>query len=208
MRDKINVLIAEDHPVFRAAIAAIFKGLTYVEHVFEAENGEQCLNRLGSAQIDVVILDINMPEMDGIECLRLIRKDWPSLRVIVFTQYEDAKFYRTLMSLGANGYLLKSTAAADLVKQFEKVVFEDIVVVSEQMDTDIRLYDEAGKELLTQRESEILILICQQFTSEEISDKLQISWNTVSNHRKAIMKKVGTTSVAGMIKWAGQNGLF
>ena len=203
MSQKINVLVVDDHPIMRKAVVSLVKFLPYVENVYEAENGFLCIKHLSSTSVDVVLLDISMPLMNGIDCLRQIRTDWPDVKVIILTQFSDTKYYRTLMGLGASGYLLKSTTEPVFVDAFEQIVFKNITVISPEIETDLTVYDDDNQtKLLGPRESEVLTLICQGLASNEVAKQLKISVHTVHNHRKAILAKINCNSTAALVQWA------
>lgn len=208
MSNKINILIVEDHPLYRKAIVSIFKMLSYVNEIMEADNGLLCMKHLHHVPFDVVLLDIQMPEMDGINTMKRIRTEFPKLTVIVLTQFADPKFYRTMMGLGAKGYLLKSTTEDELIDAFESVVFGNEIMVSEEVKTEIKQEHEDDTRILAKRELEILALVCQGMSSQEIAESLFISWHTVSNHRKAIKRKIGVDSIPEMVQWAKKNNVI
>lgn len=207
MSKKLRVLAVDDHPMFRSAIVSILEEMPYVTDIKEANNGVECLEILKKDLYDVVLLDINMPEKDGIETFKDIRAKWPKLTTIILTQYSDSKFSRTLLSLGVNGYLLKSTTEDEFTSSFEAIVFNHERVTSNDLEEyEIPGIDE-NEPVLGKREIEVLALICQQYSSKEIADMLHVSLNTVNNHRKAIMKKTNSITIAGMVKWALENNI-
>jgi DNA-binding NarL/FixJ family response regulator len=209
MDKKINLMVVEDHPIYRKAVLSIFRSKTFIERIYEAEDGVDCLAKLKTVFVDVVLLDINMPHIGGVDCLKLIKSSWPTVKVILLTQFGDAKFYRVLMGLGASGYILKSASETEILSSFKEIVFQDKIIVSPEVETDMTVYDEkGGRELLRPREAEILALICQEMSSLEISERLQISIHTVSNHRKSILKKIGATNKTALIKWAVKHDMF
>jgi DNA-binding NarL/FixJ family response regulator len=209
-KPNINILITDDHPFFRSAIASILSLQIYVNEIFEAGTGVECLDQLDKHAVDVVLLDINMPDMDGIECLKRIKANRENathkqVKVIVLTQHSDAKFYRALMSMGAKGYLLKSTTEDQFISDFERVVFDDESVLSSELNLDEKRAENNQDELFTPREREILVLIIAEVSVQEIAKRLYISTHTVYNHRKSILHKTNQESVAGLMKWAVTN---
>lgn len=207
MKPKLVVLVVDDHPMFRRAIVSTLKEMPYVGLILEAENGEIGLDRLDQYDVDVVLLDINMPKLDGIATFKIISEKYPKLKTIILTSYSESKMVRTLMGLGVSGYLLKSTTEDEFIEAFEAIVFDNEIIYDEDLIELEEVFDESGSKLLTARETEILTLICNQYNSKEISERLSLSTHTVNNHRKAINRKLGTTTLAGLIKWALQNGV-
>jgi DNA-binding NarL/FixJ family response regulator len=207
MRTKeLVIMVVDDHPLFRSAVVAMFKSKPYITRIYEATDGYIGIKHLTNVIIDVVLLDINMPKMNGIECLKKIKANWPEVKVIMLTQYSDSKHHRLLMSLGADGYIVKSTTENILVKSFEEIVFENKTVITGSVDQDAQLY-KGSKKLLGARETQILALICHGLKSHEIAEKLNISIHTVNNHRKAVLKKSKSASTAELIHWAKTNGV-
>jgi DNA-binding NarL/FixJ family response regulator len=200
--------VVEDHPLYRKALVSVFSMLSYVKKVDEAEHGLMGLDLLARNGYDALFLDIQMPQLDGIATLKEIRAQWPDLKVIVLTQFDDPKFYRTMMAMGANGYLLKSTTEEELVEAFEAIYFGDEILVSNELESKMEQLATDGTAQLGPRELEVLTLLSDGMSSQEIAEHLRISWHTVSNHRKAIKRKVGVHSMADLIQWARDNNVF
>ncbi|MEQ9188796.1 MAG: response regulator transcription factor [Cryomorphaceae bacterium] len=200
----LNVLIAEDHEIFRNAIADTLIQLDEVDAVFHASDGRECLQQLDKHPTDVVLLDLSMPNMDGIHCIEKIRAQRSEIPAIVLTQYDEPSFFRAMMSRGASAYLTKSTSSADFIKDFLAIVRYGECRISQSALVKL---NEANKTLTT-RELEILFNICNGLTTHEIAESLHISLNTVNSHRTSIAKKLGSNKVADMMKWAVLNGHF
>lgn len=201
------IMVVDDHPMIRSALVSMFKSRPYIQHIYEASDGVLALEQLEQFYIDVVLLDISMPNMTGIHCIKEIKQKWPEVKVIVLTQFSDDKYYRTMSSLGADGYLLKSTTENVLIQSFEEVVFQNKKVVSTNVDINLALFDDT-EELLGARESQVLALICNGLKSHEIAESLNISIHTVNNHRKSILKKTDCASTPALVHWAKTHGLI
>ena len=200
----LTLLIVDDHPIFRRALNGIFGPLSEVDRIIEADNGLDAIDKLERYKIDVVMLDINMPMMDGIDCFKTIRKRWKNVKTIILTQYAEPKFHHTLMQMGVNGYLLKSEDERTLVESFRKIVLNNEVEISSGIEVEIKPSSQS-ENFIRPRELEIIKLVCDQMTSMQIADELGISVNTVSNHRKAVYRKLGINTVAGLVNWAREN---
>lgn len=203
----LYLMVVDDHPMIRSALVSMFNTRPYIKNLYEAEDGQIAIKMLNQYYVDIVLLDISMPNMNGIECIKEIKQNWPRIKVIILTQFSDDKYYRTLTSLGADGYLLKSTTENILIKSFEEIVFENKKVVSLEVDINLALFDDT-EVILGARESQVLALICNGLKSHEIAASLNISIHTVNNHRKSILKKTDCTSTPALVHWAKTHGLI
>ena len=204
----IRLIIADDHPVIRDGIKTILlkeKGIVLVATV---ENGLELLNVLKDNQADVILMDVNMPEMNGIEATKRVREEYPKTKVLSFSQYDEKRFVKQLLKSGANGYLLKNAAASELIKAI-KIVSEGGVYLSEELPN---VFGEKPKRRsnylfpeLSPRELDVLKEICKEKSTQEIADILFISHNTVETHRAHLLLKVGVKNTAGLVKWAVEN---
>jgi DNA-binding NarL/FixJ family response regulator len=199
-------MIVDDHPMIRSALESVFKPLPYIKEIYQASDGLLAIKHLTHVTIDVVLLDISMPNMNGIQCIKEIKQKWPSTKVIILTQFSDQKYYESLMSMGADGYLLKSTTEESLVSSFQQIVFEQKTIVSEDVAQLVQL-DNTVNDILGEREIQILVLICHGLKSHEISENLNISIHTVHNHRKAILRKTKSPTTPALMQWAKDNSI-
>jgi len=197
----LKMLIVDDHPLYRSGLRMIFQNLPYISSIEEAGNGKECIELLRQNQPDIVLLDIHMPEMNGISCMKVIREHWPKLKVLVLSQYDELRSVNTLLNLGVGGYMMKTDSAQQLISAFEEIVFDNRAALNRALGrTNPR------EKMLQKREIEILKLLCRQLSSKQIAEQLYISKHTVDNHRKRILKKTGMQNTAGLVKWAIQNG--
>ncbi|GAB5522464.1 MAG: response regulator transcription factor [Roseivirga sp.] len=212
----IKTAIVDDHKLFREGVHFLIEKMDDVELVFEAGNGNELLTRLQEFDTDVLLLDLDMPNMDGIDALKILRPQYPDLGVIILTTYSDTKMIAYLMELGANGYLLKDTDPETLQKAIESVYREGYFFtrsVSQAMLTGLKGQARKKPTLknnvsLTAREVEVLELICQEYTAKEIADKLFISPRTAEGHRRKLIEKLGVKNTAGLIVKAIKEGIL
>lgn len=212
----IKVAIADDHKLFREGLRFLIDQMDDLEVVFEASNGRELLDTIGQHTPDILLLDLDMPEVDGLEALKELRPKMPDLGIIILTMHSDSKMVAYLMELGANSYLLKDTSPEEFQKAIHSVMGEGFYfnqMVSKAMLGGLK--GQAKKkptlshhEALTSREQEVLELICQEFTAKEIADKLFISHRTVEGHRKNLIEKLGVKNTAGLIVKAIKEGII
>ncbi len=215
----MRLVIADDHAVFAEALAIALAGTAEfpVKIAGMASNGERLLDLLKATEADLVLLDLNMPVMSGLEALPLLRQDFPDLAIIVLTQYRDPKIVREcIQAHGVNGFVLKTSSLGELT--------EAIRLVSQgttYMSRDLQLYPREEREEeqadpvfdegfvsrynLTRRETEILSLIAQAKSNAEIADRLYISRQTVLAHRKNIMRKLNIATTPALVRFAIQH---
>ena len=193
--------------MLRAAIMENLQVADFIASVAEASNGIECLEALKADKFDLIIMDINMPEMDGIECMTKIQEKYPDQRVVILTQYDSPGFYRRFESLGISGYVLKS-ASADVLLSAVKSAFQNQErFVSHGVKRNVQALE--GSEIkITDRELSILMLICEGSSTQEIGESLGLSTNTINTHRKRILKKVGARNPSQLVSWAVRNDLY
>ena len=206
-----KLIIADDHPLLIEGLISILSEVNDLEILDPVNNGNLLISRLILNPADIVLLDLNMPKLDGIKTLAILRKDFPDLKVIILTNYDQPQLIEEVKKLGAHGYLLKNSPSFVLKKAINKVLngefyFDDKELPAKDNSTYF-IDDFMKKYQLTKREVEIIKMIAREFTSKEIGDSLFISEFTVSTHRRNIMKKLNSKNVAGLLKFARQHGL-
>jgi len=214
--DKIKLLIADDHKVVLDGLVALLQAEDAFAVCATAYNGHQVLDLIRREGYDIILLDISMPELDGIETARLIKEEKPDLKIIILTTYREKAIITRLLQIGVSGYLLKNSTRHELVTAIHKVAgngyfFSDEVHTSIVEDYHRSENKGHGKEqaiALTQREKEVLALLSKGFTNEKIADTLNISFRTVETHRKNMMHKTGAGNLAGLLRYAYTNGLL
>lgn len=207
----IHLLIADDHQLLIDGIKTALSGLEDIQIVAEVNNGYQVLEKLDSGlKVDVILMDINMPKLDGLNCTKMVRKKYPQTRVIALSQYDEKRFVKQMVKNGASGYLLKDSSRDTLEKAiravnngqnyFEEKLSMRLISQELKMENTSALFPK-----LTEREIQVLRLIGKELSSQEIADKLFISFHTVESHRANLMLKAGVKNTAGLIRWATEN---
>lgn len=209
----IRVLLADDHTLVRAGLRKILEGAPGVEVVGEVPNGEAALQVLGETPVDVLVLDLTMPGIDGFEVLRRCESRHPATRVLVLTMHADAEHAFRAIRDGAEGYLIKDSAADDLLAGIQSVM-AGRAYYSEPVQRALSAVVRTGRpepraaDLLTAREVEVLRLVAQGLSTKEIASRLDISARTVETHRANLMRKLNLRSVALLTQLALREGLI
>jgi DNA-binding NarL/FixJ family response regulator len=213
---KLKVYIADDHTLFRKAMAGMIQTFNRVTLVKDAENGKQLLALIKNEEPDVAIIDLQMPVMDGVETCEQLLEKFPEVKLIILTMHDSEKYILHLMEMGVHAFLLKNTEPEELEIAIHSVVDKDFYhndLVSTVLRKNMKLKTGGERPAfkshnLTERESEILLLVCHELTMKEIADRLSISENTARNHRVNIMEKVGVKNTVGLIKYAYESGIL
>ena len=210
----IKVIIADDHQMFIDGIKALLRNEKDIRLVGGALNGAGVMELLAGESVDIVLLDVNMPGMDGIETTIKIRTSHPEVKILMLTMYNKHEFISGLINAGASGYILKNTGRKELIDAI-KAVYEGKTFYSEDVtETILQHFTKTPAEQkieavqLTDREKEVLKLIALEYTTPEIADKLFISINTVESHRNNLMSKLKAKNIAGLVKFALQTGII
>lgn len=211
MTPAIRIVIADDHQMFIDGIRSLLRNEKQFEFVGEAANGNEALALLRSLPADVLITDINMPGMSGTELTKQVKKDYPGIKVLVVTMYNDPAIINEILMTEAEGYILKNTGKQELVNALTQVADNGTFYSREIMEIMIksRMKRKAFTEQnLSPRETEIIRLIGQELSTAAIADKLCISPRTVDTHRKNILEKTGCRTIVGLMKYAFENNLL
>lgn len=211
---RIRVLLADDHTIVRQGLVGILKASEEVEVVGEAADGAEAVEKAVKLKPDVVVLDVSMPHLNGIEAARRIRDAVPAARVLVLTMHDDEEYVLKMVRAGASGYLLKDSAASDLLAGIRalksgKVYFGPHAsrALAEAYQSD-RPMPADPFERLTDREREIFQLVVEGKTNAQIADLLFISPKTVDNHRTRMMEKLGLHGTAELVRFAAKHKLL
>jgi DNA-binding NarL/FixJ family response regulator len=208
----ISLLLVDDHAIVTDGIKALLNGDDSFVIKGEASNGQVALDMLRVLKIDLVLLDVDMPVLNGTQTLAQIKKEFPQIKVVMLTMHDEKAMINSLLQLGADGYLLKNTSKAELVQSLKRVANDEKFISSDV--TAILLQSDAEKTRnpllaqLTEREIEIISLIAQGLSNKEIGERLFISHRTVDTHRTNLMSKLEVHNVAGIVKFAIVNGLL
>lgn len=214
---KINISIVDDHPMVISGLENMLKPFDHINIISTYSNGVDLLEGLKSLRPDVILLDILMPEMQGAEIAQLVTKSYPTINILAITSLNAPTHLKSMMRSGCKGYLLKNTDQKVLVEALETVYRgEEFIepVLKEQIFKNMFKYKQQQGSLspdevavLTRREKEILQLIAQEYSNQEIADKLYISLRTVENHRFNLHQKLEVKNTIGLMKVAIQMGL-
>ncbi len=216
MQHKTKVLIADDHALVREGIAAFLKLSDEFEVVAEASDGIEAIEKTNKHHPDIVIMDINMPKLGGLEATIEIKKNSPDTKVLVLTQYEDKEYISRFLKAGVSGYLLKKAVGSDLLTGLKAITRGELYLYSSIATEVVARYLQGDKpsdaedsyEKLSDREKQVLKLVAEGYTHKEIADMLCISVKTVIAHQTNLGEKLGIHSRAGFIKFAIQRGII
>ncbi len=212
MNSKIKLLLVDDHELILNGLKFMFEQDVDFTVVSTAKNGIEAIKILNTQSIDLLITDIKMPEMNGLELAKHTRSKFPEIKIIVLTLYKDPEFVKAIIDVEADGYLLKNEEASE-IKSIVKHVMNDGTHFSREIVNILKnelIKQESKTNVLAElskREIEIIQLICQELSSIEIAEKLFISKATVDVHRKNITQKLEVKSVVGLIKFALENNI-
>ncbi len=199
----LKIYIVDDHQMLIDGLKALLSDERHISLVGENTSSKVALKEVGEYRPDIVLTDINMPEMDGIELTREIKKQQPEVKVIALSMYGERETISDMLKAGVSAYILKNTGKQELLKAIEKVASGGTFFSDEVSAEMMRTYPEqAAKEIsLSQREIEVIELIAREYTNAKIAEALFISERTVETHRKNIFRKTDTKSVIGLLKY-------
>ena len=213
MTAPIKIIIADDHQIFVDGLSELIAKISGVELVATANNGQEILTKLAEIPCDVVILDIHMPVMDGLETTKLIKKRFPRTKVLILTMNNEFSLIKSLLQAGALGYILKTTGREELERALRRVE-AGLTYFSEAVATELARQYMPEPVIATQpaiplseREKEIVTLVAREYSSQEIGNILFIAPTTVDTHRRNIMQKIGVKNTVGLVKYAFRQGL-
>lgn len=215
--DNIRVLIVDDHQLMIEGLKVLLEDEESISKVYGANSSDMAFELLDKYEIDVVLMDVNMPKVTGVEVTELIKEKFPNIKVVALTMHDDISIITKMIKAGASGYLLKRTQMNEVLEAIKTVYHNkkylsnntQKIIMDNLMSADDLLKDEKDeKPILSARELEVLKLIAQEYTNEEIGEKLFISERTVEAHRRNIFIKTKTKSIVGLMKYAIINGLI
>lgn len=216
MNKIIKIVIADDEELFRKGILFLLEREKNIDVVFEASNGVEVINYLQKSNDypDVILMDLKMPMLNGVEATKIIHKEFPVVKIIALTSYNTKSFIANMINVGAASYLVKSASPKTMIETINEVAkkgffYDELVmeVIQDDMLSDGKSSknDLFNPDYLTNREKEILELICQQYSTNEIAEKLFISSRTVEGHRNNLLLKTESKNIAGLVVYAIQN---
>lgn len=210
--DKINIIIVDDHEFFRNGLKMVINRLKYARVIGEASNGSEFLDLLKGKEPDIVLIDIQMPVMNGIEATKRALEVYPDLRIVALTMFDDEEYVQSMIDAGAKGFLLKNITKEVLDQALQAIQSGNNYYSPELWEFFTRKVvreprqDEEDVQL-TRREKEILALICDGLSNKEIADRLSISERTVIGHKSNLLSKTNTKSSVGLLSYAIKNRL-
>lgn len=214
MTNPIRVLLADDHTIVRSGVRMLLRSEADIEVVGEAENGREAIQMAINLQPDIVVMDIAMPEIDGLEATRQIKASCPNTNVLVLTMHRTDEYFFEMLRAGASGYVLKAAGTNELIHAMRVIAMGEVYLyptmakklLSDYLD---KVKHQAPMETgLSRRESEILALIAEGYTNNEIAEKLVISASTVHTHRSKLLQKLNLSSRHELIQYARQAGII
>lgn len=213
---KIRVFLADDHQVFREGIRLLLERVPDMEVIGEADNGEEAVTRVSQLMSDVVLMDITMPGLNGLEAARQIKQKHPSVKVLILTMHETDQYLAEMLGVGVSGYLVKTTTSRELISAIRAVYQGDVYLypsIARMLVGDYLQRVKSGEEKtsydgLTPREREILRYIAEGRQNREIAQLLFISVRTVQAHRSNLMEKLGAHDRTQLVKYAIRKGII
>ncbi|MCG8331580.1 MAG: response regulator transcription factor [Chitinophagales bacterium] len=214
----IKIVIADDHQIVIDGIKAMLESEQDINVIGEAQDGKALMDLLEILEPDIVLVDINMPHMDGVEVTRRVNSKFKDLKVLILSTYDDVRLIKEILKLGAKGYVLKTADKTELIKAI-RTLYEGGTFFSQEISDKIlksmipsETVSESTNSLppvaLTKREMEIIKLIAMEYSGPEISKKLFISINTVETHRKNLIRKTKSKNTIGLVKYAMKHDLI
>jgi DNA-binding NarL/FixJ family response regulator len=217
----IAILVVEDHPFYRSGIVNALNESPFECEVYEAADGEKALNAIAEKKIDLILMDINLPGMNGIQCTQRILRQMPEMSIVALTSFEDKYHIEQMVDAGAKGYLLKSitedelhTCISNIIngkkyyspELFDKMLQRSVEFMKRQdPESETESPQDAG---LGSREKQVLKLIYEEYSTSEIAEKMFLSEHTVNMYRKSLLAKTGSRNVVGLVKYAFRQGWF
>lgn len=212
---KIKLAVVDDQLLFRRGIISLIKEFEEIDVVIEAGNGKELIEGIKKRKPHIVLLDLQMPVMDGIETTAYLSEKYPDVKILILTMHDDDEFILHLIEKGANGFLLKNNSIDIVIDAIYSIVENGYYFNDRISKTMIKGLVRSKKikpvfqsVSLSDREIEVIMLICKEYTNKEISERLCISIRTVENHRDKILEKTGARNTAGIVMFALKNNLL
>ncbi len=203
----IKLILVDDHPMFREGVAAHLKMHEGLDIIAQAENGEQLLEQLKIMSPDIVMMDISMPKINGMDALEIVRDRHPDVRVIILSMHDDKEYILNVMRAGADGYLLKDISGEDMIHAIE-LVYQGKKYFSHEIAQILAQENTTGVgDILTTREQLVLRLISHAYNDKKIASELDISVRTVETHKRNIKQKLDINTTSGLVRYAIEHHL-
>jgi two-component system response regulator NreC len=210
----IDILIADDHAIVRTGLRALLTSEPGLQLVGEATGGYEAIELVGKTRPDILILDLSMPDLDGIAVTRQLKPQYPDLRILILTVHEDEAMLREAIRAGASGYIVKHAAEAELIAAIKTIRRGDLYVDPAMLRVLLvespkpRTEQPASPDPLTPRETDVLKLIVQGYTNRQVGEELGISVRTVEGHRANLLEKLGLRTRVELVRYARERGLI
>lgn len=212
MTNKLNIHLVDDHSLFREGLKFLLSTCDFVGEIQDSENGKIFLDKLQTSKPDIVLMDIQMPELDGITASQKALELYPDLKIIALSLYAEEEYYTKMIDVGVRGFLLKNSQFEDVQKAITEVYEGNNFFSPEILDRIIsNMYQKRTEKPnldLTEREIEVLYNICKGLSNQEIADILFISKRTVDKHRENLLLKTNAKNTAGLVVYAIKKGIF
>lgn len=212
----IRIAVVDDHEIVRDGVKMLLEDEPGLQVAFEAETGKEAVELCKKEEPDLVIMDITMPEMDGIQATKIIKNNYPDIKILALTMLSEDQHIRKMIKAGASGYILKSSGKNELIKAINSIMegnhyFSDgatKAILQELVNPVVTKSKDDDEVNITERELEVLKLIVDEYTNQEIAEELFVSVRTVDAHRRNLLQKTGVKNTAGLVKYALKNKLF
>lgn len=207
----IRILITDDHEMIRNGLSSLIRGESDIHVVETADNGEKAVSICQKRDIDVVLMDVMMPVLNGVEATKRIKQTCPNTKVLAVTINDEPRFIKEVLTAGASGYILKHSSKEEILKAIRDVANDkhhfgtDVLA---KISTEFTQLDKEARPMLTKKESEVLKLIAQEFSNQEIADKLNCGIRTVDTHKRNLIRKLEVKNVVGLVKYALKMGVI
>ena len=210
MPGSVKILIVDDHPVVIEGIHSLLKNEKDIEWAGQAMNAHSCLGYFVNNTADVVLMDINLPDMNGVELCAMMKEKYPGVMILGLSTFDQGLYVKTMMDKGASGYLLKNASKEELLEGIH-AVHGGKIFLSDETGKALQAYQKSSRielPILSRREKEILLLIAEGYTNPQIAEKLFVSPFTVDSHRKNLMTKLNVKNTASLIRLAMEQKLI
>ncbi|MEP6066498.1 MAG: response regulator transcription factor, partial [Paracoccaceae bacterium] len=209
MSNLIRVLIADDHPMVAQGIQSVLEEHDELEVVGVVHNGRSVIDQLHKLRPDVILMDLNMPEVNGLSATEMVLERCPDIKVLILTMHDNPEYISSALSHGAKGYILKDVPTEEIKKAIDAVMRgEQYLCTGAEVAIQPKPATKDGRETLTEREQTILLQWAQGLSNKEVAIALDISVRTVETHRKNIKRKLGISSTAGLTRYAMEHGVL
>ncbi|WP_434512076.1 response regulator [Desulfitobacterium sp. AusDCA] len=217
MEKKLRILLADDHAVLRAGLKLLLNAEADIEVIGEASDGEEAITQVNKLMPDLLLLDLTMPKLNGVDCIEKLMKGHPNLKVLVLTMHDDEEYLRAVLSVGAKGYVLKKAADVELLSAIRTVARGEMfiypsmaaqLVYRQLVNPEDKKSKDTKAKHLSERESEVLRYLALGHTNQEIGDLLHVSVKTVETYKARLMEKLEMRKRADLVRYAMDHGII